>query len=96
MIVEAALPTRSDDDPVRDLFMCNKLFAASVLLAAGGCRMCSDSCDYSPPVAGSPYNGFTQRAGSAFNGEVTVTTPPVPATPPDQSAPSPIQPTFAP
>jgi len=44
------------------------IVTALLVVAAGGCRMCSDSCDYSPPVAGSPHNGMTSRAGSVFSG----------------------------
>ena len=77
--------------------MAKKLFVALLAITAAGCRMCSNSCDYSPAVAGSPYNGFDQRAGSAFNGEplnttspvaapVTAPTPPTPPTP--QSPPA--------
>ena len=70
--------------------MAKKLILAVLALAsAAGCRMCADPCDYSPAVAGSPYNGFNHRAGSAFNGEplnltpqvVAQPTPPVPPTP---------------
>lgn len=48
--------------------MPTKLIVTALIVAASGCRMCSDSCDYSPPVAGSPYGGMTSRAGSAFSG----------------------------
>lgn len=61
--------------------MSNRLVAALVVLAAGGCRMCSDSCDYSPPVAGSPHNAYTSRAGSAFSGEPLATVAPPPNVP---------------
>ena len=50
--------------------MAPKLAAALVIVASCGCRMCSDSCDYSPPVAGSVYGGANGRAGSAFSGMV--------------------------
>ncbi|QDT72675.1 hypothetical protein [Lacipirellula limnantheis] len=53
-------------------------WAAAVLLAAGGCRMCSDACDYSAPVPGGPRSGSLQRAGSAFNGQVYNTVDPPP------------------
>lgn len=35
-------------------------------VASGGCRMCSDCCDYLPPVANGEYAIPGQRAGSAF------------------------------
>ena len=38
-----------------------------VLLLAGGCRMCANSCDYSPAVPGGPPLGLT-RAGSNLSG----------------------------
>lgn len=38
-----------------------------VLLLAGGCRMCADSCDYSPTVPGGPPLGLA-RAGSNLSG----------------------------
>lgn len=34
-------------------------------LASGGCRACSDSCDYLPPVLDGPYPHTGVRAGSA-------------------------------
>jgi hypothetical protein len=58
-----------------------KLFACLVLTAVAGCRMCNSCTDYSPPVAGSPYDAFHTRAGSAFNGSVYPTTPPTPQAP---------------
>ena len=61
--------------------MSTKLVAALIVVAASGCRMCSDSCDYSPPVAGSPYGGVHGRAGSAFSGELLSTLPPTPQEP---------------
>jgi hypothetical protein len=61
--------------------MTKRLFALLPILALAGCRMCSDSCDYSPPVAGSPYDAIHSRAGSAFNGTVYPTTPPTPQAP---------------
>lgn len=60
--------------------MTNRLAAAILLVAAAGCRMCSDSCDYSSPVADGPYAGTYGRAGSAFNG--VVLSSPVEETPP--------------
>lgn len=55
-----------------------KVMAAAVLVAAGGCRMCSDVSDYSSPVPGGPRSGSLQRAGSAFNGQVYPTVDPPP------------------
>jgi len=72
--------------------MAKKLFVAVLALAGAGCRMCSSPCDYSPAVAGSPYNGFDQRAGSAFNGEPVVTTPAVAPAPTPPPVPSPQSP----
>jgi hypothetical protein len=63
---------------LRDAAMERKFWAAAVLLAAGGCRMCSDACDYSSPVPGGPRSGSLQRAGSAFNGQVYNTVAPPP------------------
>lgn len=59
--------------------MSRSLAAALVLVAAGGCRMCSDSCDYSPPVLNGPYAGQIGRAGSAVN--PTKLSPPTPVRP---------------
>jgi hypothetical protein len=55
--------------------MSAKLIAALLVVAASGCRMCSDSCDYSPPVAGSPYGGANSRAGSAAGGAILAAEP---------------------
>lgn len=66
---------------LRDAVMVRGLFAAAVLIAAGGCRMCSDASDYSSPVPGGPRSGSLQRAGSAFNGQVYNTVPPPPQKP---------------
>jgi hypothetical protein len=75
----------------RDLVMYRKLAASLMLLAAGGCRMCSDSCDYSPPVAGSPHDTFHSRAGSATDVSFAFTEPaapqPLPPNPPITPAP---------
>jgi hypothetical protein len=68
--------------------MSTKLVAALIVVAASGCRMCSDSCDYSPPVAGSPYGSVHGRAGSAFSGEIYPTVPPTPQAPPASAAPA--------
>ena len=60
--------------------MTRKLAAIAACLAlAGGCRMCSDCCDYSSPVADSPYHNPYGRAGSAFTGPQSYTTAPLPA-----------------
>ena len=70
----------------RELVMCKKLVASLTLLAAGGCRMCSDPCDYSPPVAGSPYDTFHSRAGSVTDASFAFAEPaapqPLPPSPP--------------
>jgi hypothetical protein len=63
--------------------MDGKIMAAAVLLAASGCRMCSDVGDYSSPVPGGPRSGSLQRAGSAFNGQVYNT-----VDPPKQKSPA--------
>jgi hypothetical protein len=76
--------------------MAAKLFAAVLIAAACGCRMCSDSCDYSPPVAGSPYTAFDTRAGSAFSGEPIVTTPTPPPRPSPDTTPPVTQPPMLP
>jgi hypothetical protein len=41
---------------------------AALILTAAGCHMCSDCCDYSSPVANSPYAGTGGRAGSNSSG----------------------------
>lgn len=61
--------------------MVRELFAAAIVIAAGGCRMCSNTGDYSSPVPGGPRSGSLQRAGSAFNGQVYNTVPPPPQKP---------------
>lgn len=38
-----------------------------LLLLAGGCRMCANSCDYSPTVPGGPPLGLA-RSGSNLSG----------------------------
>jgi hypothetical protein len=63
--------------------MAPKLAAALVIVASCGCRMCSDSCDYSPPVAGSVYGGVNGRAGSAVRGVVPEGRPPAPDVEPE-------------
>ncbi len=68
-----------------------KPFALLAILAVSGCRMCSDCGDYSPPVAGSPYDGVNHRAGSAFNGEVYPTTPPTPRESTNAKVPEPFK-----
>jgi hypothetical protein len=71
--------------------MSKKLIVAVLALAsAAGCRMCASPCDYSPAVAGSPYNGFNHRAGSAVNGEPLNTTPQVVASPTPPVRPTPM------
>lgn len=56
--------------------MSKKSFGALLLvLAAGGCRMCSSITDHSPPLAGSPYAVGRGRAGSGFSGYQSVTLP---------------------
>ncbi|MAT68978.1 MAG: hypothetical protein CMJ58_05585 [Planctomycetaceae bacterium] len=52
---------------------------AACILLAGGCRMCSDCCDQSPPVADSPYHNPYGRAGSAFTGPGYYGISPLPA-----------------
>ena len=69
--------------------MFRKLVAALALVSASGCRMCSDSCDYLPPVADASLTGTNGRAGSAFNGLVYPTTPPTPQAPTSASPPAP-------
>lgn len=49
--------------------MSKKLLALAVLCAAGGCRMCSNSCDHSPVVPGGPPLGPV-RSGSNSSGGV--------------------------
>lgn len=50
------------------------LAAAALLLAAGGCRMCSDCCDYSPTTPGGlPLS--SQRSGSVLSGGMPVGDP---------------------
>jgi hypothetical protein len=49
--------------------MSKKLFALAVLCVAGGCGMCSNSCDYSPVVPGGPPIGPV-RSGSNSSGGV--------------------------
>ncbi len=44
-----------------------KLAALALLLVAGGCRMCADSCDYGPVVPGGPPLGLA-RSGSNLSG----------------------------
>jgi hypothetical protein len=49
--------------PRRQGAMFRKIAAFGLLLIAGGCRMCSDCCDYSSPVPGGlPMS--SSRAGS--------------------------------
>ncbi len=46
-----------------------------LLIACGGCRMCSDCCDYSSCVADAPYAGCSGRAGSVLAGGYYPTSP---------------------
>jgi hypothetical protein len=50
--------------------MTKKLFFAAILFS-GGCRMCSDCCDYAPVVPGGPPLG-TSRSGSVSASGVAV------------------------
>lgn len=62
---------------------------AACILLASGCRMCSDCCDYSSPVADSPYHNPYGRAGSAFTGTQGYAATPLPMaaeTPADEGA----------
>jgi hypothetical protein len=88
--------------------MTKKLSGAALLLVAlAGCRMCSDCCDDSPPVADNPYASAYGRAGSLHGGAVieippvegasAAPTPAMPAPPTDEElaqppAPPAIQP----
>ena len=38
-----------------------------LVLASSGCRMCSDCCDYLPPVLDGPYPPSSARAGTIAN-----------------------------
>ena len=42
----------------------NRLFVGSLILISSGCRMCSDCCDYLPPVLDGPFEAQSMRAGS--------------------------------
>jgi hypothetical protein len=66
--------------------MFKKLVALALLAVAGGCRMCSDSCDYTSPVAGGSYLG-TRRAGSNLGAAGYATTPPPAPDVPDNPPP---------
>ncbi|NOY42937.1 MAG: hypothetical protein GXP26_14020 [Planctomycetes bacterium] len=51
--------------------MDRKLVGAILLvLASGGCRACTSSCDHLPPVLDGPYPTSGVRAGSAFGGTI--------------------------
>jgi hypothetical protein len=75
--------------------MTKKLAALALLVAAGGCRMCSDCCDYSSPVPGGQPLGLT-RAGSVLSGgayaapyyQSGATGQPVPMPAVDETAPA--------
>lgn len=58
--------------------MRKKCLGAVLLLAAAGCRMCSNCCDYSSPLADGPYATVHGRAGSVASG-VPVVSEPIPA-----------------
>jgi hypothetical protein len=51
---------------------------AALLLAASGCHMCSDCCDYSSCVANGPYAGIAGRAGSNSSGQLNTAQQPDP------------------
>ena len=82
--------TLFDAGAQHDLMKTRTLIGVALLAAAGGCRMCSDCCDYSPPVTEGPYATAYGRAGSVLSGNVVGSTPaeavplaaPVEATPP--------------
>lgn len=69
------------------LMIKNCLGALTLLLAAGGCRMCSSITDHSPPLAGGPYAVGRSRAGSAFGSYQSVTLPAEPDAGLDVEAP---------
>jgi hypothetical protein len=54
--------------------MTKKLFACAAILLSGGCRMCSDCCDYAPVVPGGPPLG-TSRSGSVSTGGYAMSQP---------------------
>lgn len=70
--------------------MTRKLAAALLFVAASGCRLCSDACDYSPPVINGPYAGSVGRAGSVMN--PSNLSPPPPPKPVEQRPPQPLIP----
>jgi hypothetical protein len=51
--------------------MTKKLIAFAAILLSGGCRMCSDCCDYAPVVPGGPPLG-TSRSGSVSTSGVAM------------------------
>lgn len=54
--------------------MNKKLLAIAVVLFAGGCTMCADTCDYSSSVPGGAPLGLT-RSGSNLSGGQTLPSP---------------------
>jgi hypothetical protein len=64
----------AEANPFRQVAMFRKIAAFALLLVAGGCRMCSDCCDYSSPVPGGlPMS--TSRAGSNSGGSAYLSEP---------------------
>lgn len=47
-------------------------FVAVAAITLCGCRLCSDSCDYSPPVLEAPYAAYHGRVGSAFGNSTPI------------------------
>lgn len=76
--------------------MIKKFAPLAVLLMAGGCRMCSDCCDYSSPVPGGAPMGPT-RSGSVLSGGLAAAEPvPMPAVVDGNAQPlTPLAPEFA-
>lgn len=82
-----------------DFVMVKKLCALALVVVAGGCRMCSDCCDYSSPVPGGQPMGLT-RAGSVLSGgafaapyyQPASTGAPVPMPAVDEVSPPPVDP----
>jgi hypothetical protein len=71
-----AAPAARPSTHLCETLMASRLLYALVLVASVGCRMCSDSCDYSPPVAGSPHDGLASRAGTVSETTATLAPPP--------------------
>ena len=76
--------------------MIKKLAPLAVLLCAGGCRLCSDCCDYSSPVPGGAPLGLT-RSGSVLSGGIAAAEPvPMPTVIENGSQPlTPLAPEFS-